>query len=282
MARMIFSFPFPLLLLASTCLSVASGQGSAPITQTATPVTVAAPSIPLPTPTPSGVLGHIDAAALKEVGAHRLAVGGLPWTGMQGTGQITFGASSTAYSVTLSNFGPRAFRLDVTTPKGISSTRINGFVGKVQESDGTTTAMATDNCLAGLFSFELVRATPLSSPTLTLTDGGTSTIEGVVLHRVTLERATMGHNPTTKQRQTVAVDLYFDPSTHLLVKSRAPVDIGRNVRLVSDVTYGDYRPVGTVMVPFHFAETIDGQQYRSLQLSAVTLVPTLDSTLFTF
>ena len=277
-------FLFPSLLLASTCLSVVSslGQDSAPIAQSATPVTVATPSIPIPIPKPSGVLGHLDPAAIKEVSAHRTAVGAVPWTGMQATGQVTFGSSTTSYPISLSNFGHRAFRLDITTPKGISSTRINGVVGKQQEDDGSTIGIATDNCLAGLFPFELARAVPLGSLSLTLTDGGSSTIDGVSLHRVTLERATLGRNPATKQRETVVIDLYFDPSTHLLVKSRAPVDIGRNVKLISDVTYSDYRLVGAVQIPFHFNETIDGEQYRALQLSAVTIVPNLDSTLFAF
>ena len=274
--------PLALLLIVFTCLPVAPGQNAAPLAQTAAPGTMATPSIPISTPTPTGVLGHLDPAALSEVVAHRTAVGGLSWAGMQAVGQVSYGSSTTSYSVTLSNFGDRAFRLDVTTPKGISSTRIYGVMGKQQASDGTTVPITIDNCQAGLFPFELARSVYLQSPSVTLTDGGMSTIDGMTLHRVTLERATLGRNPVTQQRQTVVIDLYFDPSTHLLVKSRVPVDIGRNVKLISDVTYSDYRLVGVVRITFQFNETIDGQPYRSVQLSAVTIVPTLDSTLFAF
>ena len=281
MARIVS--PLPLVFIAFTCVSGVSSvaQEAAPGAQSATSSATTTGN-PTPVPTPTGVLGTLDPAALTEVNTHRAVVGGGSWAGMQAVGQITYGAETTSYPVTLSNFGDRAFRLDVTTSKGIASTRIYGVVGKQQESDGATTPIAIETSQSGLFPFQLARSVYLQSPSISLTDGGMITVDGIALHRVTLERATMGRNPATKQRRTVVIDLYFDPSTHLLVRSRVPVDIGHNVKLVSDVTYSDYRLVGIARIPFHFNETIDGQQYRSLQLSVITIVPTLDSTLFAF
>jgi hypothetical protein len=231
------------------------------------------------------VLGQQDAAALKEITEHLAVVGSAPWLGMRGKGKITYGPiDTTAYDATLSTLGGDKFRLDAQTKQGEMSIRIHGGLGKIKSGDGTMSSMPFDTAMSGLFPFARPRQKNFSGPTGSLLDHGLTTIGGTELHRITFEGATIGRNPVTKSRQTVATDLYFDPTSHLLVKSSTASAIadGRNVKFLFVVTYDDYRKVGTSMVPFRYTETMNGERYWTLQLSEVQLNPELPSTYFEF
>lgn len=237
-------------------------------------------------PVVTGDLNRRDGAALKEIADHFAASGATPWVGMQGTGKITYGSnSSTSYDATLSNFGTSRFRLDAQTDKGPMSIRIEGFMGKIRNGDGTTTTMPVEAAMAGLFPFELARVAHASHHAMSLSDGGRVAVRGSNdMHKISLERASLGMNPSSKTRNTLAMDLYFDPSSHLLIKSsiQVPVPGPRDLHLLSVITYGDYRRVGASLVPFRFSETLEGQPYWTLQLSDVQLNTALTSTYFEF
>jgi hypothetical protein len=225
-------------------------------------------------PTASGVLGQIDPAALAEVQDHLLVVGSSPWIGMQGTGEITYARQDpTLYAATLSNMGFNSFRLDAQSKKGQMSIRIHRGLGEIQSSDGTILTIPSETAVLGLFPFERLRAANFPEPDTSLIDHGLVTVDGVELHRITFESKT-----------TNATDLYFDPSTHLLVKTANAVfmDSARRATFLSVVTYGDYRKVGAILIPFSYAETIEGEQYRTLRLSDVQLNPGLTSSYFSF
>jgi hypothetical protein len=236
-------------------------------------------------PNATGALGQRDAAALKEITEHLAIVGSAPWLGMQGTGQIVYGSKDpTAYSATLSMTGSNQFRLDAQTNKGEMSIRIHGGLGKIKSGDGTMSSMPFDTAMSGLFPFARPRLKNFPGARGSLLDHGLTTIGGTELHRITFEVPTIGRNPVTKSRQTVATDLYFNPTSHLLVKSSTSITIadGRNVKFLFVVTYGDYRKVGTSMVPFRYTEAMNGEQYWTLQLSDVQLNPEMPSTYFEF
>jgi len=236
-------------------------------------------------PVKTGKLRRIDASALDEVHAHIAAVGATTWGGMQGTGTITYGSQdATAYDAILSNAGGNKFRLDAQTKQGTLSIRIRQFAGKIQDSNMRISTLDPDTASTGIFPFEILRTKAFPSPATSLIDNGLVNIEGIQLHRITYEYGSIGKNSLTHARNTAAIDFYFSPTSHLLVKSSASVLIDGTPRshfLVVD-TYSDYREVGSSMVPFRYTEIIDGQLSRTLQLTNVQLDPTLDSSYFDF
>ncbi len=235
-------------------------------------------------PVPTGVIGQKDAAALTELANDLAAVGTSPWGGMQGTGTITIAQDPTPYSATLSNLGGDCYRLDAQLTKGAMSIRIHHRMGKIQDSDGTVSVLPPETASLELFPFALLRAPHFPSASASLLDHGLVSVGGAELHRITFEFAGIGRNPATKSTQTNAIDLYFDPTSHLLIKSATSIHLvgGRQTTFLSVVTYGDYRRVATSMVPFRYTETLQGQQYRTLQLSSVQLNPALSPTYFEF
>ncbi len=236
-------------------------------------------------PSKTGILGQRDGTALSEIVEHLKVVGASSWTGMQGTGQITYGSEdSTAYSATLSILGTTGSRLDGQTSKGQLSIRINGRYGKIQEADGRLYPIVADTAASGIFQFELPRLADFPDSTASLLDRGSCSVDGRAFHRLTYEFPTTGIKATTHKRDTVATDLYFDPTTHLLVKSANSIHIdgARNTDFLRVITYDDYRKVGDSMIPFRFTQTLDGQKQWTLQLSEVQLNPALKTTFFEF
>ncbi len=264
----------------SSALYTAKAQSPAPLTRST-------PDGDVTIPVKTGVLGQKDPAAVAEIAAHQAAVGGGPWIGMQGVGKIVYaGNSATPYDATLSNLRSDEFRLDAGTSSGQTSLRIHRLIGKTQASDGTMAALPPETSLSGLFPFEIARMDMSSAAAshISLLDHGIAAIGNSSFHRITVESPSLGHNPRTGAQQTHVVDLYFDPATHLLVKSVAydSLSNSRKVNFLFVVTYGDYRSVGNALVPFRFAETMEGDPYWTLQLSTVTLTPTLTSKDFEF
>jgi hypothetical protein len=254
-----------------------------------TPITNSPNSASLDTdvaiPKATGVLGQQDAAALKEITEHLATVGSVLWLGMQGTGQIVYGSkNATAYSATLSMMGSNQFRLDAQTNNGEMSLRIHGPVGKVQGGGGPAGIIPPETAAVGIFPFGLVRTMHFPGPETSLIDHGITAVNGVQLHRITVEIPPIGLNPATNSKRMIAIDLYFDPASHLLVKSASSnfIALGHSPKFLRVVTYSDYRTVGAAMVPFRYSESMDGQQYWVLQLSDVQLNPTLDTTYFQF
>jgi len=169
------------------------------------------------------------------------------------------------------------FRLDVETPVGLESTRIQGRAGTVQAGNKPPSTFDPDTAILGMFPFEIVTRVVPGVNDVALLDH--PSIAGVLqsLHRVTIELPAAAWHSEIKSRGTLAIDLYFDSTTHLLAKTVSSVLIpgARRVMVVSVVSYSDYRQVGTAVVPFHYSETLDGQPYRTLQLTAVQLNPSL-------
>jgi hypothetical protein len=239
----------------------------------------------LPVPITTGVLGRSDASALGEIRAYVAAVSPTAWTGMQGTGTITLGLEDkTESAAVLSNRGGDRFRLDVTTKTGKESTRIHGFIGKTQGSSGRMFSIDPVTASAGIFPFELPQVAILRVHAFTLIDHGLVNSGNGKLRQITFEYGSVGKNFATQKRNTAAIDFYFDSSSHLLIKSVNTEMIDGNPRahFIVSVTYGDYRHVGSSMIPFLYIETINGQPSRTLQLSTVQLDPTFSPKYFEF
>ena len=229
----------------------------------------------VPAPVSTGILGISDSAALSEIIAHVKVVGASPWAGIQGTGQITYGSESTSYSATLTIIGNTQFRLDGQTSNGMLSIRIDGEAGKIQESNGREYPLLPDTAASGIFQFELPRVANFPDSSTSLVDHGTAIINGSTLHRMTFEFPTALPEENEQRRRTVATDLYFDSTTHFLMKSANLIRINGagNHDFLRVVTYEDYRKVGNSMIPFRFTQTLNGQKQWILQLSDVQLNP---------
>jgi len=274
-----FSLKQTVLILAVILAFESSSSG-----QSLPRLTVKQPDGEITIPVASGVLGQKDPGAIVELTNHLKAIGLSPWTGMQGTGEISFGKDVTSYSATLSNLGDDRFRLDATTKHGAMSIRVHGRAGKVQNGDGPILPIVPDAAALTLFPFELLRSTGFPRNQDSLIDHGLVTVGNVQLHRITLERQTFGRNPVTKSPETVVIDFYFDPNTHLLTKSVILTRIteGRAATFVFVVNYGDYHQVGGSLIPYLYTETMEGEPYWKLQLSNVQLNPSIPSTYFEF
>ena len=221
---------------------------------------------------------RLDPGALQEIHAYRNAIHLDSWSDMQGTGQLTSTATESDGSV-----GPKTAtvwirghgcRLDIEKQKGTSSMRINGASGSVQHADGSRKSIDARDAVAELFAFPMLMDASFPSLNLVLIDLGMVAVNGAVLHGITAERPWPGDLADSKGNPfTTATNLYFDPQTHLLLKSATAV-AGQRVtpqRFLRVITYGDYRAVGVMQVPFQYRETLNGQIIWTLQLTAVQL-----------
>lgn len=228
-----------------------------------------------PIPAATNKLGRYDDAALSEVLMHLKVVGTTPWTGMQGTGTITYGSEQNSYPAALTILGSKRSRLDVQTSTGTISSRINNRVGNIQQPDGKRFPLAPEMAASGIVQFELPRLADLQTKSSIL-DHGMTVVDGMNLHRLTLEQ------PLTPQKN-IATDLYFDPETHLLIKTANAIrPDGSQSELLRVITYGDYRSVDGVMIPFLYTQALDGQKQWTIQLSEVQLNPTIQLNYFEF
>lgn len=269
-SRRYASVPRRLLIGVALSSAVAFGQ-SAPS------------SLEIPPPTTSVVLGHTDTGALAELLAHLKAVGATPWTGMQGTGQITYGDDTTSYNATLTMLGNTGFRLDADAQQGQFSIRINRNHGAIQEVDGKRHLILPGTAASGIFQFQLPRLANFPATGSSFLDRGMVIVAGQNLHRLTFE-APLGVASKSGKQKIVTTDLYFDSATHLLVKSANTIRINgiTNVDFLREITYEDYRQVGSLLIPFRFTQTLNGQKQWTLQLSEVQLGATQPAAYFNF
>jgi hypothetical protein len=149
-------------------------------------------------PDAKGPLGQRDSGASSELSKHLTVVGASSWTGVVGTGQITYGTTdSTAYSATLSILGGTGFRLDSQTSRGPLSIRISGRHGTIQEADGRQFPILPDTAATGIVQFVQPRLPNFPGATGSLLDRGPIVVDGVSMHRVTIESPGAGHDLVT-------------------------------------------------------------------------------------
>lgn len=237
----------------------------------------------IPVPALVGALGRKDAGALAVLQAYRKAVNVADWQGMQASGTYTDSAENTG-SATLTILNGGQFRLDVETPNGERSTRISGSVGQILEANGKTNTLPPATARAGLLAFPQLLVTNFPAPDTSLIDRGLTRISGALLHRITLEEPVFPDADATSSQVAVVTDLYFDPSTNLLIKSATAVRLSgadRELYLVV-ITYGDYQKVQDMLVPCLYSQSLNGQPQWTLRLNSPTLQSSVDSSYFVF
>ena len=234
-------------------------------------------------PERTATLGQQDASALAELAANVRTTGTSAWLGMRGTGKITYGGTDAAeYEATLSILGNVGFRLDSRTADGTTSVRIYKRMGKIQDEKGSFTLLVPNTASTGIFQFALPKEHVSAATNVSILDHGLSEVSGGKLHRITVEIP--AGNFEAKRKATVATDLYFDPTSHFVVKSANTIRMNGvgNVDFLRVITYDDYRAVNGTMIPFRFTQTLDGQKQWTLQLTDVQLNPALKADFFQF
>jgi hypothetical protein len=241
-------------------------------------VDVAVPKAILP-------LGKKDAPALQAILDFLKTTNGASWTGLQAIGTFTSpgdnGASSAA-TLTIQNGD--AFRLDVNAPEGPLSIRLQGNLGQILESNGIEHRLPLATAKSCLFAFPRIMANSFPNALTSIVDQGPISVDGKTLQRITISDPVFANRAVTAEDQISTIDLYFDPATHLLVKSVASVQLDSRdrERYVQAITYGDYRQVDGIVLPFAYTQTLNGQRQWDLQLTSVQLGPQVDDTYFSF
>lgn len=238
-------------------------------------------SIPIPQYVPDK--GIKDASALRVVADYLKAINIASWQGMQASGTFTDSLGNPD-PATLTILGDNEFRLDVETPNGERSTRITGPSGETKEAAGKTDVLPPATASAGVFAFPRLFSAAYKSASVSLLDRGMIQVHGVPLHRVTMESPISPNGPPTDSASISVVDLYFDPSTHLLVKSASWEQVNSEdpARYLMVLTYGDYENVQGVLIPCRYQQTMNGQTQWTLQLNAPELHPSVDLSYFRF
>jgi hypothetical protein len=241
----------------------------------------------VPTPVKAGVRGRKDAGALQEIVSFLQAVHFNGWTDMEGTGIATLPADSGEgqCSATLMILGSDDVRLDLQTAKGVRSIRLSGAMGETQHETGTRTSVPPSTAAIGLFAFSQLFTRNFSVNDLSVVDRGIIQIEGNALHRITLEVPYERKNADgSGHDRDLATDLYFDPASHLLIKSANLIRLGNSgaANLLRVVTYTDYREVNAMLIPFRYTQTLNGQRQWVLQLDQVQFNAGLNSSSFHF
>lgn len=208
---------------------------------------------------------------MAELQAYVTATGLAAWSGMKATGITTYVDAPDALATTLSMLPENRTKLTVTSANGDNVTATNRTHGHVQYAGGIDLKMPALAVVCGILPFDLPVLVVQSSGTFTVVDQGTVSLSGIPFHRITVERDIVEREAGAGADLRSAVDLYFDPSTHLLAKSAGVFQLpgaGRH-RFVRVLTFGNYTASGTMRIPASLSETLDGQATWSLTLTSV-------------
>jgi hypothetical protein len=237
-------------------------------------------------PDPPTPLVRQDSAALAELTAHLKTVGPTLWVALKGTGSMSYSETGQdPVPVTICLAGKDRFRLDETTAKGNLSIRTHDSVGEVITPDSKPILLPPETATVGSIHFQLLRLAEFPDPSTSFIDKGLVTVNGRALHRIATDVATrQGIHGGPHPRVLVPLDLYFDPQTHLLIKSATLIKLPSSGRepLLQVMTYSNYQSVNGVLLPFSFRETIDGEFHWAITLTQADLISAPSRTFFTF
>ena len=230
-------------------------------------------------------LGYSDASALAELVAYTVAVGGSAWTGLTASGNISFGGATDTMPASLLMLPGNRVKLDVTKPEGHEITVYNGVRGSITHADSKKTLLAPKGAASGLAPFDIPLNAAKAGLGFSIVDRGSTVVQDRVLHRISIEVAIPQKDlfPYEKDNRSV-VDLYFDPSTHLLVKTACMIPIpGSSLPVLLKIdSYSAYQRVGTLLLPTTIDETINGQPVSKLVLTSFNANNMPSSKDFTF
>jgi hypothetical protein len=231
-------------------------------------------------------LGQKDVSALEVIASFLKTVNGAAWSGMQATGTETYpsGDTSQQSAATLTIQSGDAFRLDIETSEGKRSIRMHGSIGQTLDSKGVNHYLPLATARGGLVAFPKLMIAAFPSEQISVLDQGMVSIDGKPLRRITVEEPVFAGTVPTTYDQVSTSDLYFDPTSNLLIKSVGYIQLTSldRERYIQAITYSDYRTVDNMLLPFAYSQTLNGQRMWSLQLASVQLKPAVDHSYFQF
>lgn len=226
-------------------------------------------------PTMTGVPGQKDSAALNAVRLYLTASSRGEWPGFDATGTMVVGTGEqkSELPAALTIERGRLYRLDLTTPYGIRSERVDGATGAMRSENGNTIQLPALAVASGIIPLPPTLTDAATDGRDSLIDGGMVEVEGTRLHKVTFIRPLFSQSRNTEPpAPPLITDFFFDLTSHLLVKSVDAIVLSPNssARHLRVITYGDYRSVSECTIPFRYTETVDGRLAWSLQFTNVT------------
>lgn len=238
-------------------------------------------SEPFPVPVATGSIGVKAQGALTEIAAHIRAVAASGWQDIEATGTLTFPAGDT-HTASLSLLGSKYARFDIEMSSGTRSVRTDLEQGVFEDEFGGHTSLLISSAHAGVVAFPKVWIDAPGSSNLSLIDQGTFTGTGQPLHRITIAYPHQGN--LTLGIPGEATDLYFDPSTHLLLYSVDAVVLRDAPRHVFSqvMSYSNYQEFNGRWFPATLTLTLDGQKQWTLELSQVTFNTNPSTSTFSF
>ncbi len=267
----------------STSSPVASSSASSAITGQPSERIHGSLDAEIPIPGSPSTIIRQDPAALAELTAHLNAVGQKPWVGFQAIGTISYSATgANPVPVTIYIFPKNEFRMDVALAKGIWSTRIFEYEGGEMPPNSKAYFLPSETAAVGFIHFQHLRTAGFPDATTSFIDKGMVPVNGSLLHGITTAFATTHSGILPKV--FIPLDLYFDPHTHLLIKSSTRIKLpsSGDASLHEVMTYSNYQNVNGTQLPFGFRETIDGDFRWEITLTQVNLVSAPPSAFFTF
>ncbi|MGH9607450.1 MAG: hypothetical protein ACRD3N_17310 [Terracidiphilus sp.] len=222
-----------------------------------------------------GVPGQKDSVALNAVQLYLGASSHGEWPGFDATGIMVVGTGEQKSEIpaTLTIEPGGLYRLDLTTPYGIRSERVEGATGAMRSEDGKTVPLPALAVASGIIPLPSTLADAATDARDSLIDGGTVEVEGARLHKITFIRPLFPESGNSQPpAPPLITDFFFDSTSHLLIKSvdavlLSPNSAAHHLRVIA---YDDYRPVSGIIIPFRYTETVDGRLAWSLQFTNVT------------
>lgn len=235
-----------------------------------------------PLPSATGELGNKDAGALAEIKAYLQVVSAFGWKNLEAKGTLTY-PQGDVHSAALYLKGSKYSRLDITMDSGMRSFRVSGFVGSFRNEKGVPGTLSPTTSSSGIVAFPRLWADAAVSTRISLYDHKIYVSTGQNLHRITIEYPLDDEDGSSLSKRTAATDLYFDPSTHLLLFSVDAISVSTmRRRLVRVTSYANYQPCEGISVPTTIKQTLGGQDLWALQLNQIEINTTLPTSGFIF
>lgn len=189
-----------------------------------------------------------------------------------GTGAITLGNGKDGQlPASLAIDGNGNSRLDISESGGVRSIRMTALGGGVLYEDGSMRSLPISIAAAGMFPAASVLSGLLADPDVSLNDDGDVVVGSEQYHSLTYAKPLLKGQPTSNLIPPLITQLLFDPRSGLLVKAidglvLSDTSRSRHLRVI---TFADYQKQGSVFVPMHLSETLDGQSDWQISLAQV-------------
>lgn len=233
-----------------------------------------------------------DARALEIVSASLSASGGAGTLSKiqdftaNGTIVYYWAGKEVHGSVLVRGRGTSQFRLDAELPEGTQSWIVSNGTGALKKMNGTVTPIPFHNAITfgalTLPSMKLLSA--ISKESSAILDKGEVTIEDQHFYRIQVRPVIDAHDSRGDVNRLGIADYFFDPATNLIVAIFDKTHPAKTMSVSHQhaVYFGDYRAVGSVVVPFSVIETINGQRMWALTLKAIRFNTGLSDSDFQF